>query len=83
MVIRLAEVWENDVLVGTEPYEVPDEVVAWEQIVLAAETALGTNRTYLAVPVPTNAQVAAQVRALTQQNVKIIRLLLNKLDGTD
>lgn len=48
----------------------------------AASGALDTNRTYLAIATPTNAQVSAQVRALTQQNVRIIRLLLGMFDGT-
>jgi hypothetical protein len=48
-----------------------------------ATAALAANRTYLAIATPTNAQVAAQVRALTQQNVKLIRLVLGVLDGTD
>lgn len=48
-----------------------------------AAQALAANRTYVALASPTNAQVAAQVKALTRQNNGIIRLLLNQLDGTD
>lgn len=48
-----------------------------------ADGALRTNRDYLAITSPTNAQVAAQVKVLTQQNIRIIRLLLGKLDGTN
>ena len=48
-----------------------------------AANALAGNRTFLALASPTNAQNAAQVKALTQQNNRIIRLLLNQLDGTD
>jgi hypothetical protein len=47
-----------------------------------ATTARANNATYLAIASPTNAQVAAQVRALTQQNNAIIRLLTNALDAT-
>lgn len=50
---------------------------------------IGTNDTYLAIVSPTNAQVAAQVRANTVQNTRqarqingIIRLVLGKLDAT-
>jgi len=42
----------------------------------AADNAVATNGTYLAISNPTNAQVAAQVRALTQQNNRIIPLLV-------
>jgi len=48
-----------------------------------ATTALDTNRTFLAIASPTNAQTLAQVKALTRQNQGIIRLLLNQLDGTN
>lgn len=48
-----------------------------------AITALNDNRTYLAIGAPTNAQVVAQVRALTQQMNGVIRLVLGKLDGTN
>ena len=48
-----------------------------------ANTALDNNRTYLAIASPTNAQVAAQVRGLTQQMNGVIRLVLGKLDGTN
>lgn len=47
-----------------------------------AEQALAANRTFLALPSPTNAQVVAQVKALTRQNNGIIRLILNRFDGT-
>jgi hypothetical protein len=48
-----------------------------------AETALSNNRTYLQIASPTNAQNAAQLRALTQQMNGVIRLILGKLDGTN
>ncbi len=48
-----------------------------------ARNALATDRGYLAIATPSNAQVAAQVRALTQQNIGIIRLLLGQLDGVN
>lgn len=46
-------------------------------------TALDTNRAFIALAAPTNAQTLAQVKALTRQNIAIIRLLLNRLDATD
>jgi hypothetical protein len=64
---------------------------------LALPNPTSGNNTYLAIGSPTNAQVAAQVRALTQQNnalvaqvraltqqnSKLIRLALGLFDGTD
>ena len=58
-------------------------------IVQQAQGALASNAAYIALASPTNAQVAAQVKALTRQNNKIIRLLLSQigdrsqLDATD
>lgn len=45
--------------------------------------ALQNNRDFLAVVTPTQAQVLAQVRALTKQSNGVIRQLLGILDGTD
>lgn len=68
-----------------------------DAIAKAAASALATNRailngadTYLAIASPSAAQVAAQVRGLTQaakalaqQNTGLIRLVLGLLDSTD
>ena len=45
--------------------------------------ALESNKTFLALTSPTNAQSLAQIKLLTRQNNGIIRLLLNKLESTD
>ncbi len=46
--------------------------------------ALGSNRTFLALDSPTNAQVVAQVRRLTRQMNGVVRLTLVDLgDGAD
>ena len=47
-----------------------------------AINALASNGDYLALSPPTAAQVAAQVRALTQQSSALIRLGLGLLDST-
>lgn len=47
-----------------------------------ADQARADNATYLAIPSPGNAQVVAQVRALTQQMNKLIRLVTDQLDAT-
>lgn len=49
----------------------------------AASKAFANNQTFLALTVPTNAQTLAQVKALTRQNNGLIRLLLQRFDGTD
>lgn len=48
-----------------------------------AATALDTNRSFLTLGNPSNAQTLAQVRALTRQNNGLIRLVIGRLDGTD
>jgi hypothetical protein len=45
-------------------------------------TALTNNQNYLGIASPTNAQVVAQVQALTKQMDGVIRLLLNQLNAT-
>ena len=48
-----------------------------------ALTAIDANKTYLALAPPTQAQVVAQVRALTAQMNGLIRIGLAALDTTD
>jgi hypothetical protein len=48
-----------------------------------AAAALATNRAFVALSSPTNAQTLAQVKALARQNNGVIRLLLDDLTGTD
>lgn len=60
---------------GTEGARLANLATIAEQ----AGAALAANSTYLAIGSPINAQVAAQIRALTQQNNKIIRLLLSQI----
>ena len=48
-----------------------------------ATAALDTDRAYLAIATPSNAQMAAHLKELTRQNIGLIRLVLGQLDATD
>lgn len=49
----------------------------------AAGLALDANTVYLGIANPSNAQVAAQVKALTRQMNKLIRLATGRFDNGD
>lgn len=51
-------------------------------LVSQADGALATNTTYIALASPSTAQNTAQIKALSQQMNKVIRLVIGKLDGT-
>lgn len=61
----------------------PTRIANRADIVSKLKIALTENKTYLAVSAPTAAQKEAQTKELTKQNNKMIRLLVNLLDGTD
>lgn len=48
-----------------------------------ALVALQTNRDFLALAAPTQAQTLAQVKALSRQVNGVLRMLLGQLDGTN
>lgn len=56
---------------------------AEETLVERAQQALDTNTTFMSIATPTQAQVLAQVRALTRENSALIRLLLRQLDSAE
>jgi hypothetical protein len=45
--------------------------------------AIAANKAFIALTAPTNAQVLAQMKALSRQVDGLMRLALNKFDGTD
>lgn len=69
------------VTVGYEPTPTPAMVNA-QTIFGRAAAALTANATYLNVASPSNAQVAAQVKALTRQVDGLIRIALTQYDTT-
>lgn len=76
-VFRREDGTEYAVLVAGGPRD--NELKLREQ----AAAALDTNATFLAIASPTNAQNAAQLKAVTRQVNGIIRLVLSRLDTTD
>ena len=88
--------WNQDGLLEVEFASdlTPAEAIEVKQFILSrnanelvlrmqALTALQNNRDFIAVAAPTNAQTIAQVKALSRQNVGVIRMLLGELDGTN
>lgn len=57
-------------------------VIRYLGLFTKAQQAIDNNIAFLANATPTNADVVAQVRALTRQHDAIIRLLLGLLDDT-
>lgn len=82
-VVASADVTQAALQAAVDAHVAIDEDGNRRTIEQQAETALDTNRTFLDRSSPTNAQIAAQVKALTRQNSGLIRLVLNRLDGTD
>jgi len=70
--------------IGFDEEHIPtvEESIA-ETLRSRARTALDANATYLNIASPSNAQVVAQVRRLTQECSGMIRLVLGVLDTTD
>lgn len=72
--------WRADVLANAGTVNPrPDNLLAMQQ---KARAALTANVTYLANANPSNADNAAQIRALTRQVDVLIKLTLNLLDDT-
>lgn len=72
---RPVQTWSVVVLNAAELLEVARNATA-ATLETQARNAIESNSTYLAIGAPSNAQVVAQVRALTQQNSAIIRRVL-------
>lgn len=75
---------EQDAPLEPEPEPAPDpSIQVSEDLRAQAQAALQANRDFLAVGAPTNAQTVAQVKALTRQMNRVIRLVIGDLSGTD
>lgn len=54
-----------------------------DELLAKAVDALAGNKTFLDIASPNNAQVIAQVKALTRQVNGVIRLLTGRFEGTE
>jgi hypothetical protein len=77
------ERWANGELVSFELVDKAPEQVNRDTIIEQAVTALQNNRDFIDLTAPTNAESLAQIKALTRQTNGIIRLILDRFDGTD
>jgi hypothetical protein len=73
--------WNRDgTQAGTSTVDVDDAAVNADHLVSRALGALASNASFLGLGAPTNAQVLAQVQALTRQVNALIRLRLGHTD---
>lgn len=68
---------------SSDAIPVPVDQQNQQSIVAQAQGAMQANRDFVALASPSNTQVVNQVKALSQQNNRIIRLLLNQFDNTN
>lgn len=83
MATETVQEFQNGVLVNEYTVTIPDSVANERTLRDRASTALANNRDFLAITTPTNAQVVAQVKALTRQVQALIRLQIQDMSGTD
>lgn len=83
MAIEQVDEYADGVLVNSYTVEVPQESVNERTIEQQARTALTNNKEYLAIGQPTQAEAVAQVKALTRQMNKTIRLMLRDFTDTE
>jgi len=86
--------WSNGQWVEGKPQVEIDAIKVAQVVVMQAETnkrtieeylttAIQTDKDYLAITAPTAAQKEVQLNKLSRQNIRIMRLLLNKLDTVE
>lgn len=82
--------WKDpkDDTVKSRPYtpsETADALARVNESTIAGrvQQAIQDNKDFLAIPAPTNAQVVAQVKALTRQANGVLRAVFKRLDASD
>ena len=83
MATEKVQEFRDGVLVNEYDITIPDEVANERTLRSQAATALQNNRDFIAITSPSNAQVVAQVKALSRQVNALIRLELKELGGTN
>lgn len=83
MATETVEIYQDGTLVESVNVSVPSDVANERTLRDQARAALQANRTFLALPTPTTAQNAAQIKALTRQANALIRMAVQDMSGTD
>jgi hypothetical protein len=79
----IVDTYQDGVLVSSRTVADNPAEVNLTTLQAQAIAALAQNRAAIAASNPTNAQVIAQVKALSAQNNALIRIVLGLLDGTN
>lgn len=83
MATETVQEFQNGQLVKEYTVPIPDHVANERTLRAQAANAMAANRAFTELAPPSNAQVIAQVKALSRQVNALIRLELQELSGTD